>query len=73
MDPLDYASETAQQFNDSSIKQVRDQVGSRLPAVGQCYYCQEYVDNHLRFCDVECRDDWEMEQKQRKASGGRHY
>lgn len=30
-----------------------------LPACGECYNCQSAVSGALRFCDADCRSDWE--------------
>lgn len=40
-----------------------------LPSVGQCYACGEPVDGKLRFCDTECRDDWEKDEAARRRGG----
>lgn len=31
-----------------------------LPPVGFCYNCEARLSNGNRFCDVDCRDDWEL-------------
>lgn len=34
------------------------------PPTGFCYYCGEALTNrHHRFCDADCRDDYEREQE----------
>jgi hypothetical protein len=42
---------------------------SRRPAgpapSGKCHYCDEQVDPTARFCNHECRDGWEREQRRR--------
>jgi len=30
-----------------------------LPFVGACHNCDAAVPNGHRFCDADCRDDWE--------------
>lgn len=30
-----------------------------LPATGWCYNCAEPLDDERRFCDEDCRDDYE--------------
>lgn len=44
---------------------------SRLPAMGQCHYCEEEIAPQARFCGPECRDSYEFEQRQRSRSGRR--
>ena len=31
-----------------------------LPATGYCYNCDATVPPGHRFCDADCRDDWEV-------------
>jgi hypothetical protein len=40
-----------------------------LPSVGQCYACGEPLEGSLRFCDTDCRDDWERTEAARKRGG----
>ena len=40
-----------------------------LPAVGQCYSCGEPLEGSLRFCDIDCRQDWERAEKSRRRGG----
>ena len=40
-----------------------------LPSVGQCYSCGEPVEGRLRFCDTDCRDDWEKDEAARRRGG----
>ena len=30
------------------------------PPVGQCYNCGETLRGDLRWCDADCREDWEL-------------
>lgn len=38
-----------------------------LPYSGQCYWCGESLPHPKRWCDSECRDDWEHERARRNA------
>ena len=40
-----------------------------LPSVGQCYACGEPLEGSLRFCDTDCRDDWERTEAARMRGG----
>lgn len=46
---------------------------SRKPAGpvpnGKCHYCDEDVLDGMPFCDAQCRDSWESEQRQRQRNG----
>lgn len=50
---------------------IRNAQVTYTPATGECFNCEVKFsagDPVRRFCDAECRDDWETEQR-RKASG----
>lgn len=32
------------------------------PATGRCHYCGERLPLPMRWCDAECRNEWEREQ-----------
>ena len=34
-----------------------------LPGIGYCYYCGAELRGGNRFCDAECRDDYETEKR----------
>jgi predicted nucleic acid-binding Zn ribbon protein len=36
---------------------------AELPAIGFCHYCSEPVPAGSRFCDADCRDEHETEQR----------
>ena len=42
---------------------------SRRPAgptpTGACLWCEDDVDDGIRWCNAGCRDDWEEDQKRR--------
>jgi hypothetical protein len=41
-----------------------------LPAKGECYNCEAGFGNDpvRRFCDAECRDDWEAGQRRKESA-----
>lgn len=40
---------------------------SMLPATGECLNCGEHLDGERRFCDVDCRDDYDKRQRLKKG------
>lgn len=36
-----------------------------LPPTGSCYNCGEAVLSDARWCDADCRDDWQKREKNR--------
>ena len=37
-----------------------------LPYTGQCYWCGETLPPPRRWCDADCRDDWERDHARRR-------
>ncbi len=37
----------------------RQRLALALPYCGHCYWCGEPLKSPLRWCDADCRDDWE--------------
>lgn len=69
-DEIDRAQERDAQFlADSLAAQQRRADHGRLPAMGYCHYCGEPVAGALRFCDAECRDEWDREAALRRNGG----
>lgn len=65
MDEADAADITQQQTLAAALNRRH----ANLPSVGQCYACGEPVEGSLRFCDGECRDDWERVEAARRRGG----
>ena len=42
---------------------------TQLHSDGHCAFCDEAVDIGLLFCDRDCRDDYESQQRIRKING----
>lgn len=38
-----------------------------LPYCGQCYWCGEPLPSPRRWCDADCRDDWERDHARRRT------
>lgn len=62
-DIADIGNERAQEFLDDAIAAVRRKASAIETGVGICLNCGAAVDGLRRWCDVDCRDDWEREQK----------
>jgi hypothetical protein len=57
-DIIDQAAALEQQLTDAYIAHARGAL-SNLLATGQCYNCENPLHAPHRFCDAECRDDFE--------------
>lgn len=64
-DIIDAANEQADMLLSAAMRNRRR---SSLPAVGNCHYCSEPCGSKL-FCDTECRDGYEHEQRIRVMTG----
>lgn len=55
------------------VEQGLDQVrrASRMAATGNCHFCDEEVTPGNLFCDIDCRDDFERENRARRLAGRR--
>jgi len=65
MDEADAADLTINQALAAAMRRRH----ATLPAVGQCYSCAEPVDDGARFCDADCRQDWERAERARRMNG----
>lgn len=68
-DSLDNAAVEQERALQQSIRdQLAKKQDSVLPLIGECYNCAEPLDGK-RFCDADCRDDYQARLRSRKASG----
>jgi len=65
MDEADAADLTINQALAAAMRRRH----ATLPAVGQCYSCAEPVADGARFCDADCRQDWERAERARRMNG----
>ena len=49
-------------IREQAIAAVRRR-SKELAPIGFCYYCSEQVPAGSRFCDADCRDEYETEQR----------
>ena len=66
----DEADATQERMEVEEAFRRRQRTGPLLPpANGRCLYCSDPVDDGQHFCSIDCRQDWDKEQKIRKAQG----
>lgn len=56
-DLIDAGCDREERDRDAAIAAARS--GEWLPFTGCCYNCDASVPDGHRFCDADCRDDWE--------------
>lgn len=59
MDDIDIASAREQMDTQRAIEYARIAKPSAT-ACGHCLFCGEAVEDGVRWCSPDCRDDWEM-------------
>lgn len=67
-DVYDKASDVEEYFRSKAIDDVRRRNNS-LKKTGHCLCCNAQIDNNGLFCGVECREDYELEQRIRAITG----
>ena len=67
-DVFDQASEREDKEREEAIQAVRNS-NTMLPATGRCCHCEAYVGGEMRFCDADCRDAWEFNQRMQTRLG----
>ncbi len=58
-DIIDQANDVAQAETESAIKAARAQSTQAPVFVGRCLNCGKPTQAPRRWCDVECRDEWQ--------------
>lgn len=69
-DIVDDASEREEELRAKALA-VRKPAGP--PACGICYNCDVKVASGERWCDLDCKKDWERLQEVAKSKAGRYY
>lgn len=68
MDDADRASDREDIARAAAVEAVRARI-ERLPSLGYCYYCGEALRAGKRFCDSDCRDDYERQEELQRRLG----
>ncbi len=63
-DDIDRACEDEEWFRSQSLDN-RDVAASILPFTGECYNCESPIEIGS-FCNTDCRDDYDLREKQNK-------
>jgi hypothetical protein len=60
VDTVDIAQEHTDYLHGKRIEEIRGRAGViEAKATGYCLHCGEDLPSERRFCDADCRDDWE--------------
>lgn len=66
-DPLDRATVEQERLLEEQLRVARETLPKDLPFTGECHNCSEPLPLQTRFCDSDCRDDYEK--RTRPAQG----
>lgn len=69
-DIFDQASDREQLERDLAIASARKPSAS-AQATGHCLWCNAQIEQGKRWCDAECREDWELNQQAFRRKNGR--
>lgn len=69
MDDADRAEEKIEQAMEDALAEVRRAQYHGVKAVGACLFCGETLPPGFRFCDADCRDGWDYEQRLKRMKG----
>lgn len=64
-DPVDRAVAEQEIILQEQLRVARQAPIQRLAFIGACHNCHEPLTDQHRFCDVDCRDDFEKIQRSR--------
>lgn len=59
-DEIDRAADEAERYLSEALRQRKPEAPG---PTGRCLFCDEIVGGTQRFCDAECRDMWDRDQK----------
>lgn len=64
-DPMDRATVESERLLEEQLRVARSAKPISLPATGKCHNCDGGVQPTHRFCDSDCRDDYERMKRSR--------
>lgn len=64
-DIIDKANDTADHLLRVSLRNQKHGARKPTPGIGVCLSCGADVEGERRWCDVDCRNDWESAQRRR--------
>ena len=68
MDDADRAADREDIAREAAVAAIRRRIEA-MPSLGYCYYCGEALRAGKRFCDADCRDDYDRQEKFKARTG----
>lgn len=70
MDTIDDANDMQERILSATIQSIRNRARTML-YTGMCYYCTEEVHSPKLYCDKDCEEFWNRDQRLKKITGGK--
>ena len=64
-DIIDKANDLVEQTDLFALRAIRENLKPEAEFTGECLWCSEAVEAPKRWCDADCRNDWEKDKKRR--------
>lgn len=65
-DEVDSSNDNILLLTEAAIRKMAGNNKPEAVATGECLFCAEELGNERRWCDAECRDQWEKEKRRGK-------
>jgi hypothetical protein len=65
-DIIDDANQTAEFFLAAALQNLKQNASKETPGVGACLNCGAAVEGEKRWCDADCRDQWQADQDRKQ-------
>lgn len=65
-DIIDMANDRAEQDLQRAVTAARTSNGLEAAATGYCLHCDAVVGQGARWCNTDCRDDWQRNNRNRR-------
>jgi RNA polymerase-binding transcription factor DksA len=59
-DEADVANDRLEKILQARIEEAQWQLNNVTSGTGECWNCGEEVDANRRWCNAECREDWQV-------------
>ena len=64
-DIIDNANDLVALAEDTALKNIRANLKPEAEYTGECLWCSEELPKPKRWCDADCRNDWERDKRRR--------
>ena len=65
-DIIDNANDLVKLNEELALKAIRNNLKPEAEYTGECLWCSEAVPEPKRWCDADCRNDWEKDKRRKQ-------